>query len=100
MSSKHTPGPWQISRDGLTIFAGTAGAGVLIRGVEQRIPHIAYIPKNGFAATLAEQQANARLIIAAPDLLAACERLLNTVGCDDWSAQEAARDAIAKAEGP
>ncbi len=60
-----------------TIFADREGAGVLIRGVEQTIPHIAYIARNGFATTLTEQEANARLIAAAPALY---EALRNIAG--------------------
>lgn len=76
---KHTPGPWNISRDTRTIFASTDGAGVLIRGIEQTIPQIAYIASNGFAATFEEQKANARLIAAAPELLEAAQNLLDYV---------------------
>ena len=76
MEAKHTPGPWQISRDKRTIFAATEGAGVLIRGVEQTIPQIAHIIGNGFGATLQEQEANARLIAAAPELLEAAKAAL------------------------
>lgn len=72
----HTPGPWHLSRDKRTIFAGTDSAGVLIRGIEQTIPQIAYICGNGFGATLQEQEANARLIAAAPELLEALEDAL------------------------
>ena len=107
--TKHTPGPWKVSRDTRTIFASTEGAGVLIRGVEQTIPQIAHVIGNGFAATLEEQKANARLIAAAPDLLSACRDVLEALddrydGAADskylWAGRhiDALRNAIANAE--
>jgi hypothetical protein len=60
LSSKHTPGPWEIrSGNGLSFLIWPQG----------RPTAIAVVP--GKAGTSAE--ANARLLAAAPDLLAACK---------------------------
>ena len=53
-------------------------------------------PRNG--GSMAEADANANLIAAAPDLLAALEGLVAVVGKDDWRCIEA-KEAIAKAKG-
>lgn len=44
-----------------------------------------------------EQETNARLIAAAPDLLAACELALESG--DDYAAEQAIRAAVRKAKG-
>jgi hypothetical protein len=100
--SKHTPGPWRVgngslmesgvfSADGKTLVAGTHGSARNYRRQEQ----------------IAEQDANARLIAAAPDLLEALQALRRI--CADTPAVErnprfvtansAALAAIAKAKG-
>ena len=62
--SGHTPGTWRTERDRChfdtlsTVMAGDRGR---------------LIVQIGGKSTVAEQEANARLIAAAPDLLAACE---------------------------
>jgi hypothetical protein len=67
--SKHTPGPWvikEIDRDeGVRVSFGLVGCGCRVYGMP-------------------EGEANARLIAAAPDLLAALESVL-TVGDIDQS---------------
>lgn len=83
----HTPGPWGVGEKrgvwvGPVVMADSRGRGV--------------------AFVCGESDANARLIAAAPDLLAACEELLIYLG--DWDDPEnetcaAARRAIAKAKG-
>ena len=91
--AKHTPGPWQVTID--------CGANV-IRAAEKEVRDgvIAYMFSDCVASTWGGvNEANARLIAAAPDLLAA---LIDVVG-DDESLQNpwrvAARAAIAKATG-
>lgn len=87
--SNHTPGPWRT--DGWTIIAGNA-------------INIAYT-RTAIAEREEEQQANARLIAAAPDLLAALLELLRLWDEDDMDqcvydrAESLARAAIAKAVG-
>lgn len=92
MSTKHTPGPWRQH-------------GCRIEWID---------PKDGWAAVLAHvyekgpdtdiepgaDMANARLIAAAPDLLAACEALVAARWHDaDYGAiKERARAAIRKAK--
>jgi hypothetical protein len=69
--SKHTPGPWEIGNAANCAkdHAVTAGAFVVARVVESRGEHI-----NGNTRTPFDYgSANARLIAAAPDLLAALE---------------------------
>ncbi len=96
--SKHTPGPWRVgygfmesgvfSADGKTLVAGTHGSARNWRRQEQ----------------IAEQDANARLIAAAPELLAALMGLRLYVdpmmgGEEVDNAIRAANAAIAKAKG-
>jgi len=88
--TKHTPGPWE--RQGIAIGSETGSAfdaicylDILSRDREQR-------------------EANARLIAAAPDLLAALEGMLaryasHESGQNDQNEPAAARAAIAKATG-
>lgn len=66
--SQHTPGPWETSRDAvpahhvqITVYAEADG---------QRV------------ATVFREEANARLVAAAPDLLAACESALSLAQID------------------
>jgi hypothetical protein len=91
MNTQHTPGPW---------FAGTGwvGAGQIKDGrVIARVDNYPY----------GNSEANARLIAAAPDLLAAMLDLiqqLEGIGIPDWHGAEGltleqARAAIAAAEG-
>ena len=74
----HTPGPWY---DVGPLYPDGAAHRV-VTGGEQGLPHIAYVPKNAYAATEAEAHANARLIAAAPELLAAVEALFPA---DHWA---------------
>jgi len=97
MSARHTPGPWVVSDDGLVTgrdgrvrFAGT--------------PSIDIFDASEWPSELAtEAQANARLIAAAPDLLAALKELYgHAYGAGIPSMRQPmlnARAAIARAEG-
>lgn len=94
MSAKHTPGPW-------TAAAGRilGGFGAVAKMVDQSTNY------------RAQQEADARLIAAAPELLAALEWLVRDADCDYTSPEdsdrrvvmvstvEAARAAVAKARG-
>lgn len=95
--ARHTPGPWLLSEykeDGFLTFTLEAGNGschggnLLLDGVEIE------------GMSMAEQRATARLISAAPELLAALQTL---VSADDRQnahtpeQMDAARAAIAKA---
>lgn len=87
--SQHTPGPWRIGDAGHTVFGPKTDAPAPTM-VAQRLT-----------------RANARLIAAAPDLLAALEDLLDLgragfIRGEDIAvtrAVDAARAAIAKAKG-
>jgi hypothetical protein len=92
--SSFTPGPWNV-------VPGAAGS----------FDVLAAFPDDGEGTLVAatyianEEQANARLIAAAPDLLAACKRFMDLDGGDTANAAQASElwsqmaAAIAKAEG-
>ena len=87
--SKHTPGPWHISDDEQNVLAKDGTGNRLIAQC-----HAGHLP---------ERSANARLIAAAPDLLATLRRLVEVLECDQctevrgWEEYDDARTAIAKA---
>ena len=92
----HTPGPWDYDADSREVFGTTEkyNCGWIARVVGN--------DSDGRPLPDAERLANASLIAAAPDLLAACEELLIYLG--DWDDMDndtcaAARKAIAKAKG-
>lgn len=106
MSTQHTPGPWIVRYR-------EAGLKKPKLSVEHSNPHgtgvigltLALLPLT--VSHAAESRANARIIAAAPDLLLALKELLEyderDAGCipteAHLEAQDAARAAIAKAEG-
>lgn len=69
---KHTPGPWMVldqpHADTFTFFVGAEG-----RAIASVFSHPGQKPKE---AAIAQESADARLIAAAPDLLAALKDLL------------------------
>ena len=84
-TTQHTPGPWSIAGYHVGTMGVTVASVIYAAGAER---------------------ANARLIAAAPDLLAALERIANseeyhgdTFSCDFETLQSVARAAIAKATG-
>jgi hypothetical protein len=95
-AARHTPGPWTYP----------GGTGNLIGGPDRlRVADL-----GGLERSPDERQANARLISAAPDLLAACKALVREVlylrdegtlpaGVDNHPTMKSARAAILKAEG-
>jgi hypothetical protein len=87
----HTPGPWDVDDDTMEIFSITPGHST------GWIAKVLGNDDNGRPLTPDEMAANARLIAAAPDLLAACKLAL-TAG-DQQYVQFILRDVIAKAEG-
>lgn len=92
-SARHTPGPWfEYDPD----FLGSA---VAVRD-EMGVRVLARMNHGAENAT-EEHRANANLIAAAPDLLAACVELIRGDGTSDsmQRAIDLARSAIAKAEG-
>lgn len=92
MSTKHTPGPWQVIDRGDTwnlarFWVGAAGAAW--RGPSE-ICAISTAPYS---------QANARLIAAAPELLDVLRRLVESPNAKQNALWDDARAALAKAEG-
>lgn len=95
--SEHTPGPWHLTRGHLGEYQ--------IRDEAERI--VAETQWAGCVTTSGNEEANARLIHAAPALLAACEalevRLFREQGGQDDSPWETPlallRKAIRKAKG-
>jgi hypothetical protein len=95
MTDKHTPGPWTVSVSGKENENCTV--------VADGIPVAIVNDDNGNFAfkAVSEIHANARLIAAAPDLLAALDVLLYPEKhlVNVATARERAQDAIAKARG-
>ena len=96
MKAKHTPGPWLIAEGDGTFVYALNGQGF------NRFD----IKVQGQKAPLDEMAANARLIAAAPDMLAACElaeRFINPhcdpENMDSREAVRVLREAIRKAKG-
>lgn len=69
--SKHTPGPWFFRRAAHPVVSGIVGFDVLKQG--QGV--VAEMHVRPYAPVIVNE-ANARLIAAAPDLLAACEAII------------------------
>jgi len=99
MSAQHTPGPWSCAgaygRYGRSIIGPD---GENIGHVQTDRPARRNDAGHGETEPLAHGEANARLIAAAPDLLAALRGIVDALGgeCFDWGP---ARAAIAKATG-
>ena len=99
MTTQHTPGPWRFTTDCIAIWNGPNARKAL---------QIADLGSEGSPnIDVAETLANARLIAAAPDLLAALIAFDNAFShycegdpdSDEVSALYQAREAIAKATG-
>lgn len=92
MTTKHTPAPWELDENDLTVYSTGENA----KRIADTMPH-PEMPEMSDE----EWAANARLIAAAPELLAqlkfALELLQDCTGLED--ALEPIVDAIAKAEG-
>ncbi len=84
----HTAGPWYTESDNVQKQTN-------IRN--QKNVQLAIVLGNAGSYETKEQEANARLIAAAPELLAACHMALEKG--DDLKALQAIRYAIAKAQG-
>jgi hypothetical protein len=98
MSAQHTPGPWCVSNIGLTNDGQRP-----VTSANRRIALIDAVvvlpPKNMWRSECAEREANALLIAAAPDLLAAMEQLSESPMFMAIEGHSAATAAIAKARG-
>lgn len=88
---KHAPGPWRVSAGNLVR--------VMARGSDRPICGVHRRGRYSFDEVQAETLANARLIAAAPELLAALQAVVRVA--DRATIEfDAARRAIAKATGP
>jgi len=92
--SEHTPGPWEVALDNkatgcLRVLAPDGGM-VAECWVNTRWD-------NKVSRLTSEQEANARLIAAAPSLLAALERAVQAGHFMDPSIMDQAREAIREA---
>jgi hypothetical protein len=85
MTTNHTPGPWRCTQ------AARANAQILIEAVDGS--EVCRQPAD------AEGRANARLIAAAPDLLAALQSIYDACDQSDVYFSNIARTAIARAKG-
>lgn len=92
MSTKHTPGPWAFAPDSSGV--GTHGS---IWGNDQESVCVAEVVDDGEMGAI-ELTANARLITAAPDMLAALDAIACHSSCPP-SLFAIACAAIAKADG-
>ena len=94
METKHTPGPWIIERDSVVASNTPDDGGDIICEAPER-----------FENSMRRWQANARLIAAAPELLAEVKELLRNAKFQDGHGIILTQDAealeaiIAKVEG-
>ena len=100
----HTPGPWQITDVGCAIVGNNGGTIVVETGLAFWENLAAASAQSGTLANhhIPEVMANARLIAAAPEMMAALEALCaDKYLADPINADRmrAARAAIAKAKG-
>ncbi len=98
--SEHTPGPWK------TAARIRGGCWTDIIASRRHVAEVSSISNLTNHAEYVEQEANARLIAASPDLLKACKDLLTAISIDKRTREgdyghdrERVRVAIAKAEG-
>ena len=99
--SGFTPGPWYYDR-----YCSVAPFGKYAIGAKG-IRSIAVTTGSALSELTAENEANARLIASAPDLLAALEKAARELGCyvasggpkSTVDAYQSARAAIARAKG-
>ena len=87
MTAKHTPGPWHLGKEGYYFQS--------VRDQNEHITADVNITRSD-----GEGGANARLIAAAPDLLAALESMIAKIDADKLPIScSIARAAIARARG-
>ena len=96
-SPAHTPGPWYLSTKRPLASADSDNIERKEFYVFATKGNIATIPTDLISHVNQDAEANARLIAAAPDLLAACKGALEDG--DDFRAMKRIQAAIAKAEG-
>lgn len=96
-TTKHTAGPWKVDR--LWLSTGSRPSDFRINGAGGPVCSHEFHPDS-----YAEAEANARLIAAAPELLEACQAVLD-LAADEWAISErfptagaALRSVIGKAK--
>jgi len=100
-NQKHTPGPWTCTVHG-RFLRGTGT--ILVNSGESTVAEIP-VSIHGIPFPKETEEANARLITASPDLLAACEAAQNYIDSDDMTLKTRDKvmalieSAIAKAKG-
>ena len=94
MSAKHTPGPWSFGYGVTTEYGEVFGVGVTTK---PDWTVVCAVSRPGDVNAIDE--ANARLIAAAPVLLAFAQEWLERQGTDENYMTAKARAAIAKATG-
>ena len=95
--AKHTPGPWRILHGSYGDRSSTKVIGA--NGDGTSVAECRNVNRPQTEEQIALQDANARLIAAAPELLHACELALGAFennNCIDWNILA---EAIAKARG-
>ncbi|WP_313377968.1 hypothetical protein [Achromobacter insolitus] len=105
MSAQHTPGPWFTSLSGAFFTDVRAGDAAIGRRIAATWIQNQPRTREGALRAARENEANAQLIAASPDLLEALEKLnaaydrLKSPGYPKADAQKLADAAIAKAKG-
>lgn len=94
MSDKFTPGPWTV-----VLAKGSYQRPALVMAGDKTVASCLGNQLEPEATSIGEATANARLIAAAPDLLALAEGVAEYFAGTDAPLGERARAAIAKAEG-
>lgn len=99
MTATHTPGPWRVEQETTGIWGACDPSDNSTRGMGYPIAECRTTPSGRWASgpDYDEAEANARLIAAAPDLLAALEHILAGALSLPRFAEDEARAAIAKA---
>ena len=75
--SKHSRGPWSIHGDNKTLIGNNSGKMMLAEVFHTHVTH------REWCRPLSEAQANARLMAAAPDMLACIEAFCTAYAPDD-----------------
>lgn len=96
-TGKHTPGPWEAEPDLLPRSGKRWKVTAATPKPPRRYTVTVVVNYDKTDETTAE--ADARLIAAAPELLAACEAMLKRFGMHSDGCVKLAADAVAKAKG-
>lgn len=99
---KHTPGPWQLGGFGKVYSPGRVPAVDNGLPTAYEVASVPFRPMDALGVHQDETRANARLIAAAPDLLASLKAIVEYEKSPDFSKWkrviDVAAEAVAKAE--